>query len=111
MSDGYGDLANALRSGAPVPEVDSLHAATHHLGPQATGCARAMEGSSQPIELRSGVHLFELRSWLLELSDDVRELGQVVPTLGPSPAQGEAPAGAVHGDGNKLPATEEATRI
>jgi uncharacterized membrane protein YccC len=111
MSDGYGDLANALRSGAPVREVDSLHAVTHQLGPQATGCARAMEDTSQPVELMSGVHLFELRSWLLELSDDLRQLGQLVPTLGPSPAQGEAPAGAVHGDGNKLPATEEATRI
>jgi hypothetical protein len=70
-----------------------------------------MEGTSQPVELMSGVHLFELRSWLLELSDDLRQLGQLVPTLGPSPAQAEVPAVAVHGDGNKLPTTEEATRI
>ncbi len=110
-SDGYGNLANALRSGAPVREVDSLHAVTHQLGPQATGCAQAMEGSSQPVELMSGVHLFELRSWLLELSDDLRQLGQLVSTLDPAPAHAEAPAMAVRDDGNQLPATEEATRI
>jgi hypothetical protein len=83
MSNGYGDLANALRSGAPLHEVDSPHVLEHHLGPQATGCAEAMEGSSQPTDLMSGVHLFELRSWLLELSDDLRQLELLVPTLSP----------------------------
>jgi hypothetical protein len=111
LSDGYGDLAHALRSGAPARGVGSRHAVTHHLGPQASGCARAIEGSSRPKEPLSGVHLFELRSWLVELTDDLRELGLLVSTLGPAPAQGEAPAAAVRDNANKLPATEEATRI
>ncbi|HEX4539284.1 MAG TPA: FUSC family protein [Acidimicrobiales bacterium] len=111
LSDGYGNLAHALRTGAPARGLGSRHAVTHQLGPQASGCARAMEGSSQPKELMSGVHLFELRSWLGELTDDLRELGQLVSTLGPAPAQGEALAAAVRDNANKLPATEEATRI
>jgi uncharacterized membrane protein YccC len=111
MSDGYGDLANALRSGAPAREGDSPHAIGHQLGPQATGCAQAMEGSSQPVELMSGVHLFELRSWLLELSDDLRQLGQLVPTLSPPSPVRNAGTEPVHDRGRQLPASEEPTRI
>ncbi|HEX6477152.1 MAG TPA: FUSC family protein [Acidimicrobiales bacterium] len=111
MSDGYGDLARALRSGTPVGEVESHHMITHQLGPQATSCVQAMEGSSEPDELMSGVHLFELRSWLLELDDDRRQLGRLVPTLGPAPAVA-ADRAVVEPDGaNQLPATEGATRI
>ena len=111
MSDGYGELANALRSGAPVGELDSQHTIGHHLGPQATGCAHAMEGSSQPLELASGVHLFELRSWLLELSDDLHQLGRLVPTLGSAPPPEAAGAVAVQDNKSKLPTIGEATRI
>jgi hypothetical protein len=111
MSDGYGDLAKAIRSGAPVGEVDSPLTVSHQLGPQATGCAHAMEGSSQPVELMSGVHLFQLRSWLLELSDDLRQLGRLVPTLSPAPPVAEDRDLAMPGGRNQLPATEEATRI
>jgi len=109
MSDGYGHVARALRSGAPVHQLDSHATMTHHLGPQATGCARAMEGSSQAAELSSGVHLFELRSWLLELTDDLHQLEHLVLELGPPPSQnGSQP---VRGDGDQLPAGEEPTRI
>ena len=82
---------------------------THHLGPQATGCARAMKGSSQAAELSSGVHLFELRSWLLELTDDLHQLEHLVLELGPPPSQNGSQA--VRGDGDQLPAGEEPTRI
>jgi uncharacterized membrane protein YccC len=110
MSDGYGEVARALRSGALVAEVDSPVTMTHHLGPQATSCARAMAGSSDVAELVSGVHLFELRSWLLELSDDVRQLERLVDTLGPR-SSGADRAQAIVGHDEQLPAGEEPTRI
>jgi hypothetical protein len=59
----------------------------------------------------SGVHLFQLRSWLLELSDDLRQLGRLVPTLSPAPPVAEDRDLAMPGGRNQLPATEEATRI
>jgi uncharacterized membrane protein YccC len=111
LSDGYGDLAKVLRSGAPVGEGDSQPTVSHQLGPQATSCAQAMEGSSQPVELMSGVHLFELRSWLLELDDDLRHLGALVPTLSPAPPAPQDRGVVVYDGRNQLPATEEATRI
>jgi hypothetical protein len=111
MSDGYRDLAKALRSEAPMGKVDSQPTFRHQLGPQATSCAEAMEGSSRSAELMSGVHLFELRSWLLELDDDLRQLGRLVPTLGPAPPAEEGRAVVVPDGTNQLPATEEATRI
>jgi hypothetical protein len=83
---------------------------THHLGPQATSCARAMDGSSHVAELVSGVQLFELRSWLLELSDDLRQLEQLVDTLGP-PRSGADRSKAIVGHNEQLPASEEPTRI
>ena len=111
VSDGYGDVAHALRSGALVRGLDSPDALTHQLGPQATGCAQAMEGSSQPAEVMSGVHLFELRSWLLELTDDLRQLEQLVLTLDGQAQPGRDGSEGVSQDGNQLPASGEATRI
>jgi uncharacterized membrane protein YccC len=110
MSDGYGEVAHALRSEATVCAVDSPASVTHHLGPQATSCARAMDGSSRPVELMSGVHLFELRSWLLELTDDLHQLEQLVGTIGSRPTA-DAGSDAVTDDGRQLPASEEPTRI
>ncbi|HWC38197.1 MAG TPA: FUSC family protein [Acidimicrobiales bacterium] len=110
MSEGYGDVAHALRSGVTVREVDSPVLMTHHLGPRATGCARSMAGSSHHAELISGVHLFELRSWLLELSDDMRQLEQLVDTLGPPPS-GADRSKEVSDHDEQLPASGEPTRI
>jgi hypothetical protein len=107
LSDGYGEVSRALRSGEPVRGVDSRIAMTHHLGPQATSCARAMEGSSQPAELTSGVHLFELRSWLLELSDDLQRLEQLVLSLRPAPQSRDAGKQGRQ----QLPMRSEPTRI
>ncbi len=111
VSEGYGDVAHALRSGASVRVLDSPDALTHHLGPQATGCAQAMEGSSEPAEVMSGVHLFELRSWLLELTDDLRQLEQLVLTLDGPARAGRDGAEGVSQDANQLPASGEPTRI
>lgn len=110
MSNGYGEVAGALRSGTAVQGVDSRIAMTHHLGPQATGCAHAMEGSSHPVELMSGVHLFELRSWLLELSDDLQQLEQLVLNLDTS-ARSPEPVPETSRDHDKLPAGGERARI
>jgi hypothetical protein len=48
---------------------------------------------------------------LLELSDDLRQLGQLVPTLSPAPPVADNRDVATPGGRNQLPATEEATRI
>jgi uncharacterized membrane protein YccC len=111
MSNGYGELARVLRARAPLGEIDSRAALSHELGAQATGCAEAMDGSSQPMELVSGVHLFELRSWLLELGDDLRQLEELVRTLGsPLPPRGSG-ADAASDDSEQLPASGAPTRI
>jgi uncharacterized membrane protein YccC len=107
LSDGYGEVARALRSGTSVRGVDSRITMTHHLGPHATSCAHSMEGSSQPAELMSGLHLFELRSWLLELSDDLQQLEELVLSLGSEPQATDAGKEADH----QLPASSEPTRI
>jgi hypothetical protein len=69
-----------------------------------------MEGSSHDAELTSGVHLFELRSLLLELSDNMRQLEQLVDRLGPPRSEADRSRAAVEHN-EQLPASEEPTRI